>query len=526
MNNIGAYANLPLAATSSPSANVKGESDDPLASADPGSGSFLDALNGISQSSDDLAGPKIGADQKMANANARGITTIGSSQSAASLSRLRLPQVPQADLTGSSFIEGKTQTQSSAAEDIAESLRSGVRQPEVCPASEAADAELSLSAAEGAAPSSRPKEPSGSQLKTPPTAWRPGAKTAELRGIEKINERNTDAETAKAAQAAPVSNIGQMDEDGQSPIKGLSSGALRNAPGVSASSIDHKRRTSDERSESATASASSTAPGVVAAPLTVPIFIASSLKALSETPDTTGRAPLSSLSMAFSKDNGGIEESSHKDVTPMKVDVIGQATHFAPVVQLSASQQIVGAVVPMLVSFGAARDAGGVSTLSSAAASVEPAAGAAVPQSPVKTLDLQLEPESLGAVTIKLNLSSAGLEVDVQASQAMTANLLEKDKHALSEGLTDAGYVVSAVDISAVPQNAASAASAGAGDQTAAQNMPGGGGYDGASQNNAGSQSQGGSAQNAPSRHYQQGLHEASEPARASARRSAGGLYI
>lgn len=517
MINIGAYAGLPLATSSSSSANVKGELEDPATSADDHSGSFIDALNGISQSSEGPSGPGTGANEN-ANPHAGGAAALGPP---ASLSRLRLPEAGQGDLRGFSSGAAPIQTRPSAPPVTTGPGRVNALSPEPDPRGEAAGAAMSLSTG---ASSWRAKSPSVGQLKIPAAATAPDSKTGASRETAKTNERNiATAQTEKATQAAAEPGAGheQTDGNGQSVINGLWSRPMRDAPSVNAKSIDHKRRASDEPSAPA-ASASTTAPGVVAAPLVVPVLIAASLKTPSDAPDTMDRPSLAGLPTSFSKDDGGVEDSSHKDAAPMKVDVLGQATHFAPVAQLSAPQQIVSRIIPTLGSFGAAPDSGGVSSSSSVAASVEPGAGtAAVSQSPVKTLDLQLEPESLGSVTIKLNLSSAGLVVDVQTSQAATANLLEKDKNSLADGLANAGYVVSAVDINAVPQSAA-----GAGPGDGAQNKPGGT-YDGASQNNSGSQGQGSGAQNSPPRHYhQQGLHETLEPARSGARRSAGGLYI
>ena len=51
-------------------------------------------------------------------------------------------------------------------------------------------------------------------------------------------------------------------------------------------------------------------------------------------------------------------------------------------------------------------------------------------------------------MNVKLNLSDSGLQVEVQASQSTTRDLLEKDKQEITDRLADTGYTVASVDIS------------------------------------------------------------------------------
>ncbi|WP_187148685.1 flagellar hook-length control protein FliK [Methylocella silvestris] len=60
----------------------------------------------------------------------------------------------------------------------------------------------------------------------------------------------------------------------------------------------------------------------------------------------------------------------------------------------------------------------------------------------MKTLDLRLEPESLGAVTIRLRLSGVQLEVQVEASHVQTMKLIRDDKDLLSAKLRSSGYAM------------------------------------------------------------------------------------
>jgi hypothetical protein len=212
----------------------------------------------------------------------------------------------------------------------------------------------------------------------------------------------------------------------------------------------------------------------------------------------------------------------------VKVNVVAQATHFAPPASLSPAQQIVDAITPAFAPLASARIESDSATTSSApisSASLNTLlAVAQPPASPVKTLDLQLEPQTLGTVSIKLNLSAEGLSVEVQASQSTTVDLLQKDKQLLTQGLSGAGYTVSGIAVGLAP---ADHAAAGFADQGAAQNSSAQL-SDGGAQGNGGSPTQDGGAHDSPSRQqHRQSANEPSQMARSAPRRSPGsGLYI
>jgi flagellar hook-length control protein FliK len=222
------------------------------------------------------------------------------------------------------------------------------------------------------------------------------------------------------------------------------------------------------------------------------------------------------------------EEEDHEHLAaPIKVDAVSHTTHFAPVAWLSPAQQVVNAVSSTLPAESASEVEDGASTPTNPTLSVDLnslAATARPSSSSLKTLDLQLDPQDLGAVSIRLNLSATGLTVEVQASQAATADLLEKDRRTLTDGLNGAGYAVSGVEISFAPS---SGTATGFTDQGLAQNSSGQSlGSD--SQGNGGSQTQDGSASDSFSRqNSKQDGHGTPEMARSAAQRSAGsGLYI
>ncbi|MQT12769.1 flagellar hook-length control protein FliK [Segnochrobactrum spirostomi] len=130
-----------------------------------------------------------------------------------------------------------------------------------------------------------------------------------------------------------------------------------------------------------------------------------------------------------------------------------------------------------------------------AAAALEPAALAAA-RDPVRTLDLQMHPATLGLVTVRMRLVGQSLELRVRAANPETARLLKADGGKLADLLSTSGYGthILAIDaggadtagfISSVPQPSAGLADGGAtwsgtGDQSRQQDRPSGGGGNGA----------------------------------------------
>lgn len=136
----------------------------------------------------------------------------------------------------------------------------------------------------------------------------------------------------------------------------------------------------------------------------------------------------------------------------MKVNVVSTATHFAPVARLSPIQQIsnfVAMSLPVLTGAPAgAAPSAETSTGAPASVSFDPSLATAQPSvTALKTLNLQLEPENLGQVTITLNLSADGLDVEMQATRSSTVELIEKEKQSLSNQLQQSGYSVAGIEI-------------------------------------------------------------------------------
>jgi hypothetical protein len=135
----------------------------------------------------------------------------------------------------------------------------------------------------------------------------------------------------------------------------------------------------------------------------------------------------------------------------MTVSSIEAQTHFAPVQQLSPTQQIFDFVaLTGGVSSLPASSTADAATVSSAAADPASSVTASLAASPVKTLTLALEPDALGTVTIKMRLVNSGLEVQVEAEKADTTSLIEKDKDSLSDKLQSLGYSVDSLVVKTV----------------------------------------------------------------------------
>ncbi len=213
--------------------------------------------------------------------------------------------------------------------------------------------------------------------------------------------------------------------------------------------------------------------------------------------------------------------STNESVAPLGVDaasdikvtVLSTETHFAPPQRLSPVQQIVGAVsvaLPPSVNLGAgvvvdstdlAQSAGSTNTAASLAGSLDTTGQA---PEPVKVLNLQLEPPSLGSVTISLNLSSEGLSVQMAASQASTVSLIERDKNSLSDQLRDSGYSIAGVAVTLGPHQGAAIANDGSTAQgQAGQNL---------SQNNGQAMSSDGGSSNANGNGQNGGNRSLSDP--------------
>lgn len=67
----------------------------------------------------------------------------------------------------------------------------------------------------------------------------------------------------------------------------------------------------------------------------------------------------------------------------------------------------------------------------------------------LKILHIKLEPENLGTVTVRLSLKDDALQMQLEASRPETADLLSRDRDALSNLMRSAGYSIDATTVAA-----------------------------------------------------------------------------
>ncbi len=104
----------------------------------------------------------------------------------------------------------------------------------------------------------------------------------------------------------------------------------------------------------------------------------------------------------------------------------------APAPALATLRQIGAAI---------AAEAGGMGASSGAEAPSTTLAG------PVRLLDIQLSPDDLGTVNVRMRLSGNGLEIRLRASNAETARVLERDQSALIDLLAASGITADSITI-------------------------------------------------------------------------------
>jgi flagellar hook-length control protein FliK len=101
------------------------------------------------------------------------------------------------------------------------------------------------------------------------------------------------------------------------------------------------------------------------------------------------------------------------------------------------------------------------SQVDSAAAPVETAKAASLARTgPVKELDVQLNPASLGALSIQMRLSNGNLNVTIKADNAGTLKLIENERGSISDKLKSMEFSVESLTVKASDAVASSSASA------------------------------------------------------------------
>jgi Flagellar hook-length control protein FliK len=73
----------------------------------------------------------------------------------------------------------------------------------------------------------------------------------------------------------------------------------------------------------------------------------------------------------------------------------------------------------------------------------------------VKVLRIELQPDDLGTVSVRMSLKQDGLDIRVETSRYDTARLLQRDQDSLAKVLTSAGYRIDGVSVVAAPADGA-----------------------------------------------------------------------
>ncbi|MDN4999805.1 flagellar hook-length control protein FliK [Bradyrhizobium sp. GCM10027634] len=127
-------------------------------------------------------------------------------------------------------------------------------------------------------------------------------------------------------------------------------------------------------------------------------------------------------------------KAAGRDALPetIKVTVLQQETHLPPVAQFSATQQVANAVVSELKSSAAP-------TASTATDLV--GAPSNSPDQPLKILTVNLEPPSLGNVTMRLRLVGNEVSVQLAAERKDTSTMLDQQRDQIRDLMQSVGYV-------------------------------------------------------------------------------------
>lgn len=142
-----------------------------------------------------------------------------------------------------------------------------------------------------------------------------------------------------------------------------------------------------------------------------------------------------------------------------------------------------------------------------------------------KVLHIQLQPEGLGTVTIRMSVKDQALRLDLEVGRGETAHMIQRDRETLSALLRSAGYMIDGVEVRVVTDAGSANAQSGSGQPNTPMH---GGGQSGSSQadgRSPGERSQDGRPQNERGNNaFGNGRNGEDEQARNTARSS--GVYI
>jgi len=181
-----------------------------------------------------------------------------------------------------------------------------------------------------------------------------------------------------------------------------------------------------------------------------------------------------------------------RNASAVKVVVREQETHFEPVPQLTQLQKIADRVAADLSTAAGPVDTGAANAMLQDAPRVT--------DKPVKILTVQLDPPSLGTVTVKVRLAGDAVDVQVSAERYETTQMLRHERDALTERMHSAGYnfEISSIDHNRVADIGASGQTPSRSDhqQSSQQQSQGGAQFNGGNSERQSGDAQAGARQN------------------------------
>lgn len=124
----------------------------------------------------------------------------------------------------------------------------------------------------------------------------------------------------------------------------------------------------------------------------------------------------------------------------VKVEVVRQETHFAPVVNHAVLQQVADQTAQALV--GTDSPAAQTEARATGSSSIALPTNVKLADGVVKVMQFQLQPVDLGTVTVRVSMRDDAVELHVEASRDQTARIIREDRDALSRMLGAHGIKV------------------------------------------------------------------------------------
>ena len=202
--------------------------------------------------------------------------------------------------------------------------------------------------------------------------------------------------------------------------------------------------------------------------------------------------------------------------------LIGAGDGAAPISRSDApiNTSFPGGAVAHQIADRVASEAG---TLTAQAGRPDAPAFAVKHEAAAKVLHLQLQPEGLGTVTIRMSVKDQALRLDLEVGRGETGHMIQRDRDTLSALLRSAGYMIDGVEVRVVADTGGASAQGGNGQ---ANTPTHGGGQSGSSQpegRSPGERSQDGRNERGNNA-FGNGRNGEDEQARHTAR--SGGVYI